>query len=295
MATQDSVDSIANLTFDTVAPRRQSVIRPPSLTRLNLIANLRKLYHYRDLLYTLTIHRIKVRYKQSLLGISWAILQPLSMMMIFTIIFSFFAKMPSEGSPYAVFAYAALLPWTFFSTALANATNGLVSHTQLVTKVYFPREILPITYVFAALFDFLIASTVLAGLMIYYRIQPTINVLYAIPIIFIMTCFATAMSLLFSATQVRFRDMGVAVPLILQVWMFATPVIYPLSAVPARVRPLYVLNPLVGIIENFRQTVLNGAGLDFYTLGLSALIAVVLLFVSYLYFKHREATMADII
>ncbi len=295
MTTQDSADSIANLTFDTVAPRRQVVIRPPSLTRLNLIANLRKLYHYRDLLYTLTIHRIKVRYKQSLLGISWAILQPLSMMMIFTIIFSFFAKMPSEGSPYAVFAYAALLPWTFFSTALANATNGLVSHTQLVTKVYFPREILPITYVFAALFDFLIASTVLAGLMIYYRIQPTINVLYAIPIIFIMTCFATAMSLLFSATQVRFRDMGVAVPLILQIWMFATPVIYPLSAVPARVRPLYVLNPLVGIIENFRQTVLNGTGIDFYTLGLSALIAVVLLFVSYLYFKHREATMADII
>jgi lipopolysaccharide transport system permease protein len=291
MLTQDSVSSTTDLTL----PRRQFVIRPPSLTRLNLVANLKTLFRYRDLLYTLTVHRIKVRYKQSLLGIGWAILQPLSMMLIFTIIFSFFAKLPSEGAPYAVFAYAALLPWTFFSTALANATNGLVSHTQLVTKVYFPREILPITYVFAALFDFLIASTVLAGLMVYYRIQPTKNILYVIPIIFVMTCFATAMSLLFSATQVRFRDMGVAVPLILQIWMFATPVIYPLSAVPARVRPLYVLNPMVGIVENFRQTVLNGAPPDFYTLGVAASVAFGLLFFSYLYFKHMDATMADII
>ncbi len=295
MLTQDSASATAHSAFDRPATRRESVIRPPSLMQLNLIANLRKLFHYRDLLYTLTVHRIKVRYKQSLLGISWAILQPLSMMLIFTIIFSLFARMPSDGAPYAVFAYAALLPWTFFSTALANATNGLVSHTQLVTKVYFPREILPITYVLAALFDFFIASTVLAGLMIYYRIQPTINALYAIPIIFIMACFATSMSLLFSATQVRFRDMGVAVPLILQVWMFATPVIYPLSAVPARVRPFYVLNPMVGIVENFRQSVLNGLAVDFYTLGLSALIAFALLFFSYLYFKHMEATMADII
>ena len=295
MGTNYSAGSLRQVEFEPLAPRRQSVIRPPSLTRLNLIANLRKLFHYRDLLFTLTVHRIKVRYKQSLLGISWAILQPLSMMLIFTIIFSFFARMPSEGAPYAVFAYAALLPWTFFSTALANATNSLISHTQLVTKVYFPREILPITYVLAALFDFLIASTVLAGLMIYYRIPPTINVLYAVPIIFILTCFAMAMSLLFSATQVRFRDMGVAVPLVLQIWMFATPVIYPLSAVPARLRALYMLNPMVGIVENFRQTVLNGAALDFYSLGISALIAFALLFFSYLYFKHREATMADII
>src|SRR5688572_24371896 len=203
------------------APRRLVVIRPPSLMRLNLVGNLMKLAHYRDLLYTLSLHRIKVRYKQSLLGASWAILQPLSMMFIFTIIFSIFAKMPSEGAPYALFAYAALLPWTYFSTSLANGTSGLVSHTQLVTKVYFPREILPISYVIAALFDFLIASLVLVGLMTYYRVQPTLNALYAVPIILILTCFATAMSLFFSATQVRFRDIGVAVPLLLQLWMFA--------------------------------------------------------------------------
>lgn len=295
MATFNSITPDINRELAHPTPRRVSVIRPPSITRLNFFANLAKLFHYRDLLYTLTLHRIKVRYKQSILGISWAILQPLSMMLIFTIIFSIFARMPSEGSPYALFAYAALLPWTFFSTALGNATNGLVSHTQLVTKVYFPREILPITYVLASLFDFLIASTVLAGLMTYYGVHPTWNVVYAIPIVAILTSFATAMGLLFSATQVRLRDIGVAVPLLLQLWMFATPVIYPLSAVPQRFRAIYILNPMVGVVENFRQTILNGRAPDFYTLAISGWISLFLLIISYLYFKHMEATMADVI
>lgn len=295
MAMNRPLSPMSDAALISSAPRRLIVIRPPTLTRLNLVANLMKLMQYRDLLYTLSLHRIKVRYKQSVLGVSWAILQPLSMMVIFTIIFSLFAKMPSEGVPYALFAYAALLPWTFFSTSLANSTSALVSHTQLVTKVYFPREILPISYVIAALFDFLIASVVLLGLMIYYRVPPTRNALYAVPIILILTCFATAMSLFFSATQVRFRDIGVAVPLLLQLWMFATPVIYPLSAVPMRARPLYLCNPMVGVIENFRQTILHGAAPNFYTLGLSAVISIILLIASYLYFKHLEATMADII
>jgi lipopolysaccharide transport system permease protein len=277
------------------APRRLTVIRPPSWTRFGLVDDLKKLFQYRDLIYTLSVHRIKVRYKQSALGISWAILQPFTMMLIFTVIFSMVAKMPSDGAPYAVFAYVALLPWTFFSTALANATNGLVSHTQLVTKVYFPREILPITYVIAALFDFLIASTVLAGLMIYFKVTPTMTALYALPIIVILTLFVTAMALLFSATQVRFRDMGVAIPLLLQLWMFATPIIYPLSAVPARLRPFYMLNPMVGVVENFRQVILYKAVPDTHSMGLSALLSIFLLLASYLYFKRMEATMADII
>lgn len=276
-------------------PRRLTVIRPVSWARFGLINDLKKLMQYRDLIYTLSIHRIKVRYKQSLLGISWAILQPFTMMLIFTIIFSMVAKMPSDGAPYAVFAYAALLPWTFFSTALANATNGLVSHTQLVTKVYFPREILPITYVIAALFDFLIASTVLAGLMIYFHITPTLKAIYALPITLVLTSFVTAMSLFFSATQVRFRDMGVAIPLLLQLWMFATPIIYPLSAVPDRLRPFYMLNPMVGVVENFRQVILYRTAPDARSLGLSALISFLLLVASYMYFKRMEATMADII
>lgn len=276
-------------------PRSVSVIRPPSLAGINLLDDLVKLRQYRDLLVTLSIHRIKVRYKQSVLGVFWAILQPLSMMLIFTFIFSYIARIPSEGAPYAVFAYTALLPWSYFSTGVSNATNSLVSHSQFVTKVYFPREILPITYVVAALFDFVVASTLLAPLMIYYHVSLTINALYAVPIILVLSCFALAMSFFFSATQVHFRDIGVAVPLLLQLWLFATPVIYPLSAVPARLRPFYQLNPMVGVIENFRQVVLRGGAPETKSLLISAAISVILLVAAYLYFKRVEATMADFI
>ncbi len=275
--------------------QRESVIRPPSLSGMNLLQDLRKLKQYGDLLYTLSVHRVKVRYKQSVLGILWAILQPFSMMLIFTFIFSFIARIPSEGAPYALFAYTALLPWNFFSSSVSNATNSLVSHSQFVTKVYFPREILPISYIAAAFVDFLIASILLAGLMLYYRVALTLNSLYALPIVLILTCFALAMSFLFSATQVRIRDIGVAVPLLLQLWLFATPVIYPLSAVPLRLRPVYVLNPMVGVIENFRRVILHGQAPELRSLLVSAMISIVLLFGFYIYFKRVEATMADFI
>lgn len=268
-------------------------IRPRSLSGINLLASLAKLAQYKDLIWTLSIHRVKVRYKQSVLGVLWAILQPLAVMLIFTFVFSMIARMPSEGAPYAIFAYTALLPWIYFSTGVANATNSLTNHAQFVTKVYFPREILPITYVAAALFDFIVASTLLAGLMIYYRVPLTINVLYAFPIIAVLSCFSLAISFFLSATQVRFRDLGVAVPLLLQVWLFATPVIYPLSAVPERLRPLYTLNPMVGIVESFRQVVLKGAAPEAGSLLLASAIAIILLVVSFLYFKWIEATMAD--
>lgn len=268
-------------------------IRPRSLSGISLLAGLRKLAQYKDLIWTLSVHRIKVRYKQSILGILWAILQPLAVMVIFTFVFSMIARMPSEGAPYAIFAYTALLPWNFFSTGVANGTNSLTSHTQFVTKVYFPREILPITYVAAALFDFFVASTLLVALMIYYRVALTIAAIYVVPIIALLTCFALAMSFFFSATQVRFRDLGVAVPLLLQVWLFATPVIYPLSAVPERLRPFYMLNPMVGIIESFRQVILKGAVPDIGPLLFAGVVAIILLGVSYLYFKWVEATMAD--
>jgi lipopolysaccharide transport system permease protein len=275
-----------------VRPRYE--IRPPSLSGINIPANLAKLVQYKDLIGTLSVHRIKVRYKQSVLGVFWAVLQPLSIMLIFTFVFSLIARMPSEGAPYALFAYTALLPWNYFSAGVSNATNSLASHAQFVTKVYFPREILPITYVVAALFDFGVASTLLVGLMIYYRVSPTINALYAVPIILVLTCFSLAMSFFFSATQVRFRDIGVAVPLLLQVWLFATPVIYPLSAVPARWRPLYMLNPMVGIIESFRQVILSGSAPD-DSFPISAAVSVILLVASYIYFKLVEATMADFV
>lgn len=271
------------------------IIRPVSFSPLDLLRELRELWHYRDLFYTLTVHRIKVRYKQSVLGLAWAILQPLSLMLIYTVIFSVIARVSSEGVPYAVFAYAALLPWTFFSSSLTNATQGLVSHSQLVTKVYFAREILPLTYVSAALFDFAVASSFLVALFFYYGVRITVYALWAIPIILLLVTLATAFSLFFSALQVRFRDVGVAMPLLLQIWMFATPVVYPLSAVPQRFRGLYVLNPTVGAIENFRRVVLQGVAPDLYSLGISALAAAILVPLAYLYFKRVEATMADVI
>jgi lipopolysaccharide transport system permease protein len=292
-----SPDTTPNMAADGRAgePRRVTVIRAPSLSLKGLLDGLVRLAQYGDLLYTLSLHRIKVRYKQSLLGVSWAILQPLSLMLIYTVIFSYIARVQTEGVPYAVFSYVALLPWTYFSTSLTNATNGLVSQQELVTKVYFPREILPLSYVVAALFDFVIASTVLGGLMIYYRIGLTPNALYAVPIILVLTMLIAAVALVLSATQVRFRDIGVAMPLVLQLWMFASPVVYPLSAVPARLRGLYLLNPMAGVIENFRRAILQGEPPDFRTLGVSALIAVVLLPAAYIYFKRVEATVADII
>ena len=285
----------ADISDSSAAARRISIIGAPTLSPLRLLGGIGQLAQYRDLLYTLSVHRIKVRYKQSVLGITWAILQPLSLMLIYTVIFSFIARMPSDGAPYAIFAYAALLPWTCFSNALTNATNSLVSHSHLVTKVYFPREILPLTYVIAAAFDFLIASTVFIGLMIYYHVPLTVNVLYAVPIVMVLMVFTTAVALLSSATQVRFRDIGVAMPLLLQLWMFATPVVYPLSAVPARLLPIYSLNPMVGLIESFRQVTLYGIAPDLRLLGIAALISGALLVASYIYFKRVEATVADII
>jgi lipopolysaccharide transport system permease protein len=277
------------------ASRPTTIIRAHSFSPLVLGRTVTRLLHYRDLLFTLSVHRLKVRYKQSLLGPSWAVLQPLALMLIYTVIFAGIARVPSDGTPYALFAYCALLPWTYFATALSTATNSLVSHFNLVTKVYFPREILPLTYVIAALVDFLVASIVLAALMAYYRVSLGPVALYAIPIVVVLTMFATAVSLVLSAVQVRYRDIGVAMPLVLQVWMFGTPVVYPLSVVPAAWQPLYELNPMVGVIESFRRVIVLGQPPSFRALAVSAVISMVLLPIAFVYFKHVEATVADVI
>jgi lipopolysaccharide transport system permease protein len=260
-----------------------------------LVSGLADLIHYRDLLLTLTIHRVKVRYKQSLLGIAWAILQPLLLMAVYTIIFSVVAKVPHEGAPYAVFVYAALLPWTFFATAITTASGSLVSHNNLITKVYFPREILPLTYVLAALFDFVMASAVLGVLLFLYRIPVAFGIVLVLPLLAIAFAFALALSLFLSAFQTRFRDIGIVMALIMQLWMFATPVVYPLSVVPKRFLTLYSLNPMAGVVENFRQIVLQHAGLNLQVLWPGVLVSLVLLPAAYLYFKTAEATMADVI
>lgn len=293
---EDQVSTIEKVVANAGKPRRVKVIKPASFAPSRIISDIVELIHYRDLLWTLGMHRIRVRYKQSVLGIAWAILQPLAMMLIFTLVFTVITRVPSTSSlPYPVLVFPALMIWSYFSTSLTAATNGLVSHNQLVTKVYFPREILPLTYLFAGLFDFLIALPILLGMMVFYQVPITVNILYAFPILLIVTIFLASVSLLLSAVQVRFRDIGVALPLLLQIWMFASPVVYPLSAVPERFRDIYMLNPMAGTIENFRRIAVEGVAPDLTQLAISAVVAIIILPIAYLVFKHMEATVADII
>jgi lipopolysaccharide transport system permease protein len=275
--------------------RPVEIIGPPRLSVASAIRALARLGAHRDLFLTLSAHRVRVRYKQSVLGVAWAVVQPLSMMLIFTAVFSVIGRMPSRGTPYAVFSYSGLVPWVFLSTTLTATTHSLLGHAQLVTRVYFPREILPLTYVIAGLFDFVLASAVLGVLLAIYQVPITLHVLYAVPVIAVLAIFVTALGLLFSAVQVRFRDVGVALPLLLQLWLFASPVLYPLDSVPPSVRALYVLNPMAGLIDAFRRAVLHGAAPDTRALAVSVAVAFVALPAAYLYFKRVEATMADVI
>jgi lipopolysaccharide transport system permease protein len=278
-----------------VADRPVTVMGPPSFSPRTLVRAIVRLSQYSDLLYALTLHRLHVRYKQSVLGPAWAVLQPLLLMLIYTVIFTRVASVPSEGVPYQLFAFSALLPWTSFSTAVSTATNSLVGHFNLVTKVYFPREILPLTYVAAAVVDLLAGSLVLAALMLFYGVTPTAYVILAIPIVAVLAVFALAIALVLSAIQVRYRDIGIAMPLVLQLWLFATPIVYPLSVVPEAYRPFYLLNPMAGVIDGFCRVVVLGIPPDYYALGLSATVSLALLPVAYAYFKHVESTIADVL
>ena len=271
------------------------MIRPAGSAWSNIAEHLRRLSEYRDLLVTLSIHRVNVRYRQTLLGIAWAVLQPLVLMVVFALVFSRLARMPSEGVPYAIFAYAALLPWTFFSTAVVNATGSLVNHTQLITKVYFPREILPLTYIVAALFDFALGLIALAALMAWFDVAITSAVLLILPLVCLMAAWALAVSLITSAVQVRWRDIGVAMPVLVQIGMFVSPVIYPLNVVPDGWRAVYLLNPMAGIIQSFRDVLLRGTRPEPTPLVFAIAVTAVVLPVAYLFFKRAEATMADVV
>jgi len=277
------------------ASRPLRVIRPPSFSLATISSGISTLWGYTDLLYTLTLFRLKIRYKQSVLGWVWAVLQPLSLMFMYTLIFSRLAKVSSEGVAYPVFVLTALLPWIFFSSSISNAVNGLVSYPALLTKMYFPREIITLSYVAAAIIDFWIAFVLLAGLMAYYQVPLSLKAVYAVPVLVCLWAFATSVALVLSSIQVRFRDVGVGLPLLLQIWMLATPVVYPLGSVPARLHRIILLNPVAGLIENFRRVVLHGQPLDFKLLLFSFVVSFVCLVVAYGYFKSAEAGMADFI
>lgn len=281
--------------------RARTVTRfePPSFSRLRPLDELARLPRFFDLLRTLSIHRIKVRYKQSRLGLLWAMLQPLAMMLVFALMFSFIGGAPGGDIPYPVFAYAALLPWTAFSSGLSSASGALTSHAALLTKVAFPREILPLTYVAAALVDLAIASTALVALMIWYGVALTVTAVWGVVAIALLVPVLVALGLLLSALQVRYRDVGLAMPVVLQVWMFATPVLYPLSAAKQALSPslyfIYVLNPMAGIVETFRRGVVLHQPPDFWALAIGAAVVLAVLPAAYVYFKFSELTMADVV
>jgi lipopolysaccharide transport system permease protein len=252
------------------------------------------LWAHRELLYFLVWRDLKVRYKQTSLGVGWVILQPLLMTLIFTIVLGRLVKLPSNSIPYALFAYAGLMLWTFFSGAVSVAGNCLVGNANLITKVYFPRLIIPIATITARLVDLVVAFVLLVGLMLYYRVGVTAQVLMAPLLILLLALLALGFGLWTSAVNVRYRDVGLALPVLIQLWMFASPIVYPLSQVPPRWQLAYSLNPLVGLIEGFRAA-LFGSKFNWPALFVSIGITLALLAYGAYAFQRREKTFADII
>ncbi len=262
----------------------------------SLWSHLKELFKHSELLYLITQREIKVRYKQSVLGIVWAVLQPFSMMLVFSLFFGRFQKIPSDGIPYPLFSYSALLPWTFFATSLAFAIPSLIQNSQLITKIYFPREIIPLASVFAAFIDFLIAAGLFLGMMIWYQVPPTWYLLYVFPLLAVQIIFTVGVCLLLSSFTVLYRDVRHTLPLVIQVWMFITPVIYPVSTVPEKYRTLYMLiNPMAGIIDGYRRAVVQGRAPELSYLGLAAAVSLFLAWAGYKYFKRLEHEFADIV
>lgn len=253
------------------------------------------IWHYRELLYFLVWRGIKTRYKQSVLGIGWAIIQPLMMMMIFTIVFSMFAKIPSDGLPYPIFAYAALLPWTYFSEAIRRGSGSVINDANLIQKIYFPRVILPIAGVLTPLVDFVPAFGIFLGMMVWYGLTPSWSV-FVLPAFLILALLsAVSVSLWLSALNVKYRDVEHTVPFLVQVWLYASPVVYPVSLVPDGWRVLYSLNPMAGVVEGFRWALLGKEGPDFAVMAVSASMVLVLLMGGLIYFTRMERSFADVI
>ncbi len=273
------------------APKAAVVMIRP--TNWGLAASLRDLWEYRELLYFLVWRDIKLRYKQTALGAAWAILQPFLSMVVFSILFGRLARIPSDGLPYPVFAYAALLPWQFFAHALTESSNSLVSNQALITKVYFPRLAIPMATVLAGVMDFAVAFVILLALMFYYGIAPTMAAL-TLPLFLLLAILtALAVSLWLSVLNVKYRDVRYTVPFLTQFWMFASPVVYPSTLIPGQWRLLYGLNPMVGVIDGFRWALLGKGEGPGWMLVVSVLAVLLLLVGGLFYFASAERTFAD--
>jgi lipopolysaccharide transport system permease protein len=271
---------------------RDVVIRP---TKGLFDLEMGNVWRYRELLHTLMMRDIQVLYKQAALGAAWAIIQPVFAVVVFTVVFGNFAKMPSDGIPYPIFAFAAVLPWTYFAEATRRASTGLVDDADLVRKVYFPRLIIPLAKVSAPMLDFAIAFCVLLIMMAFYGVMPSVKLLAIIPLVLVAGTLALAIGLWLGPINVRFRDVKHTVPFMLQIGMYASPIVYPLSQVPAEWKALYSLNPMVGVIEGFRWAVFDRGSPDLVALGVGLLVVLALLLGGLVWFKNQERSFADVI
>jgi lipopolysaccharide transport system permease protein len=256
---------------------------------------LREIWYYRELLYFLAWRDVKVRYKQTVIGVAWVILQPFLTMVVFSILFGRLLNVETDGDPYPVFAFVALLPWTFFSGALSRSGISLVSDANLISKIYFPRLILPIAAVLSMLVDFSISFIILLGLLVYYGIVPGAAI-FTLPLLLLLA-FLTALGfgLWLSALNVKYRDVGYVIPFMLQVWLFLTPVAYPSSIIPEHWRFLYSLNPMAGVVEGFRWALLGQQSLPVISVILSTLVVVVVFIGGLFYFRRMEYEFADVV
>ena len=256
---------------------------------------LSELWDYRELLYFLTWRDIKVRYKQTILGAAWAIIQPFFTMLVFSMFFGRLARVPSDGIPYPVFCYAALVPWTFFANGLTQSSNSLVGSSNLITKVYFPRLTIPLATVFSGVIDFCLAFLLLIGMMIFYGLIPTVNIVWLPLFLLLALVTSLGVGLWLAALNVQFRDVRYVVPFVNQFWMLATPIAYPSSLMREKWRLIYGLNPMAGVVEGFRWALLGVNTTPGPMLIVSSLAAVILLLGGAFYFRRMEKTFADVV
>ena len=274
-------------------PLQNTVHIRPSSTWTSLELN--ELWAYRELLYFLTWRDIKVRYKQTALGLTWAVLKPLSLMLIFTVVFGWLAQVPSDGLPYPVFSLCAILPWQLFAQTLSSTSQSLVSNQNLLTKVYFPRLVIPLAALGVGLMDFMIAAAILACVMAYFQMVPTLLTLLLPSFVLLAIMMSLGVGFWFSALNIQYRDVGHALPFLTQLWFFATPIAYPSSLVPESWRTWYGLNPMATVVEGFRWSLLGTGGLS-TDMWLTSVAVTVAVFVSGLYYFRRvEETFADVV
>jgi len=256
--------------------------------------DLKELWAYRELIYTFAARDVKVRYKQTALGASWAIIQPLFTMIVFSIFFGGLAKVPSEGIPYPIFSYSALLPWTLFAEGITRSTSSMISNANIITKVYFPRLVMPVSGILSPVVDFTVAFIILIGMMLYYGFTPTINIVWLPAFILLALTLSLGVGLWLSALNVQYRDFQYTVPFIIQLWLFSSPVVYPSTLVPEKYQLIYGLNPMAGVIEGFRWALL-GTEPPGSVIFVSMLMVAVILISGAYYFKRMEKTFADVV